>query len=65
MRHVAAWSTQRTRLGHASIAITMDTYSRGIPGLQEDAAPRIDAALRNAIAGPRGGKAVAVTWFLA
>jgi len=34
------------RLGHASIAITMDTYSHAIPGLQEDAAQRIDAALR-------------------
>jgi len=39
------------RLGHASIAITMDTYSHAIPGLQEDAAQRIDAALRNAILG--------------
>ena len=34
------------RLGHASIAITMDTYSHAIPGLQKDAAQRIDAALR-------------------
>jgi integrase len=39
------------RLGHASIAITMDIYSHAIPGLQEDAAQRIDAALRNAILG--------------
>ena len=38
------------RLGHASIAITMDTYSHAIPGLQEDAAQRIDAALRSALA---------------
>ena len=37
------------RLGHASIAITMDTYSHAIPGLQEDAAQRIDAALRSAL----------------
>lgn len=37
------------RLGHASIAITMDTYSQAIPGLQEDAAQRIDAALRRAL----------------
>jgi integrase len=37
------------RLGHASIAITMDTYSHAIPGLQEDAAQRIDAALRRAL----------------
>ena len=39
------------RLGHASIAITMDIYSHAIPGLQEDAAQRIDAALRSAISG--------------
>jgi len=37
------------RLGHASIAITMDTYTHAIPGLQEDAAQRIDAALRSAM----------------
>jgi integrase len=37
------------RLGHASIAITMDTYSHAIPGLQEDAAQPIDTALRSAL----------------
>lgn len=37
------------RLGHASISITMDTYSHALPGLQEDAAQRIDAALRAAL----------------
>jgi integrase len=37
------------RLGHASIAVTMDVYSHAIPGLQEDAAHRIDATLRNVI----------------
>ena len=40
------------RLGHSSIAITMDTYSHAIPGLQEDAAQRIDAALRATL--PKG-----------
>jgi integrase len=34
------------RLGHASVAITLDTYSHATPSLQEDAALRIDAALR-------------------
>jgi integrase len=34
------------RAGHASVAITMDIYSHAIPSLQEDAALRIDAALR-------------------
>jgi integrase len=34
------------RAGHAGVAITPDTYSHLIPGMQEDAAARIDAALR-------------------
>jgi len=34
------------RLGHASVAITLDRYSHVLPGLQEDAAARIDRALR-------------------
>ena len=34
------------RAGHASVAITMDVYSHVLPGMQEDAANRIDAALR-------------------
>lgn len=34
------------RAGHASVAITLDIYSHVVPGLQVDAASRIDAALR-------------------
>jgi integrase len=34
------------RAGHASISITLDVYSHLISGIQEDAAKRIDAALR-------------------
>jgi integrase len=37
------------RLGHASVAITLDTYSHVLPGLQEDAARGVDAALRKAL----------------
>ncbi|MFC1933652.1 tyrosine-type recombinase/integrase [Chloroflexota bacterium] len=33
------------RLGHATIAITLDTYSHVVPGLQEAAALRFDEAL--------------------
>ena len=33
------------RLGHSNIAITMDTYSHVIPGLQEDAAQLLDHLL--------------------
>ena len=39
------------RLGHSSIAVTMDIYSHALPALQEEAAQRIDAALRNVLAG--------------
>jgi integrase len=37
------------RLGHSSIAITLDLYSHIIPGMQEDAAARVDLALRTAL----------------
>ncbi|MEE8530661.1 MAG: site-specific integrase [Hyphomicrobium sp.] len=37
------------RLGHSTIAITLDTYSHVLPGMQEDAAAKIDAALRVAM----------------
>jgi integrase len=33
------------RLGHASIAITLDTYNHVVPGLQEAAAAQLDALL--------------------
>ncbi|MDO8636750.1 MAG: site-specific integrase [Dehalococcoidia bacterium] len=33
------------RLGHASVAITLDTYSHTVPGLQEAAAQRFDRML--------------------
>ena len=44
--HGFAWRPVFMRAGHASVAITLDAYSHLIPGLQEDAANRIDAALR-------------------
>jgi integrase len=34
------------RLGHSSIAITMDIYSHLMPNMQADAAAKVDAALR-------------------
>ncbi len=37
------------RAGHASVAITLDIYSHAVPGLQEDAAARVDEALRTAL----------------
>lgn len=38
------------RAGHSSVAVTMDIYSHALPTLQEDAASRIDAALRGVLA---------------
>jgi integrase len=37
------------RLGHSKISITLDTYSHVLPGMQEDAAQKIDSALRLAV----------------
>jgi integrase len=37
------------RLGHSSVAITLDLYSHVLPGLQADAAARIDDVVRTAI----------------
>ena len=37
------------RLGHANIATTMDLYTHVMPGMQDEAASRVDAALRAAI----------------
>src|SRR5207245_43179 len=33
------------RLGHSTIGITLDLYSHVMPGMQEDAAAKVDAAL--------------------
>jgi integrase len=38
------------RLGHSSVAITLDLYSHVLPGMQADAAARVDEALRTALA---------------
>ena len=35
-------------LGHASITLTMDTYSHVLPGMQEESAARLDALLEGA-----------------
>lgn len=37
------------RLGHSRVALTMDTYSHVIPGMQEGAAAAIDAAFGAAL----------------
>jgi integrase len=42
------------RLGHATVSLTLDTYSHVIPGMQEDAVARIDAAFAGAVGKPIG-----------
>jgi integrase len=42
------------RLGHATVAITLDLYSHVLPGMQADAASRVDEALREALEKHRG-----------
>jgi integrase len=37
------------RLGHSTVAFTLDVYSHVLPGMQDDAVRRIDAALRSVI----------------
>jgi integrase len=39
------------RLGHATTGITLDIYSQVMPGMQEEAALKVDIALRTAIDG--------------
>ncbi len=42
-------------LGHASITLTMDTYSHVLPGMQEESAARLDALLLPLDLGPIAG----------
>jgi integrase len=37
------------RLGHSKVGITLDLYSHVMPGMQEDAAARVDRALEAVI----------------
>ena len=37
------------RLGHATIAVTLDLYSHVMPGMQEDAAMKVDRVLKSAL----------------
>ena len=36
----------RERLGHSTIAVTMDTYSHVLPGMQEEAAVAVEKLLK-------------------
>lgn len=47
------------RLGHSKVGITLDLYSHVLPGMQEDAAARVDDALRAALEKRAAGKSIA------
>jgi integrase len=49
LRHGVHPKVVQERLGHSSIAMTMDIYSHLLPGMQEEAAQKVDQALRTAI----------------
>jgi integrase len=34
------------RLGHSKVGITLDLYSHVLPGMQEDAVAKVDAAMQ-------------------
>ena len=44
------------RLGHVDVSTTLNLYSHVLPGMQEDAAKRVDAALRTALDRHRNAK---------
>ena len=37
------------RLGHSSVGITLDTYSHVVPGMQQEAVAKVDAAIQAAL----------------
>ncbi|MCZ6860017.1 MAG: site-specific integrase [Alphaproteobacteria bacterium] len=49
LRHGIHPKVVSERLGHSKVGITLDTYSHVLPGMQEEAAQKIDASLRLAI----------------
>lgn len=51
------------RLGHSTIAITLDIYSHVLPGMQEDAALKVDSVLRAAIRKEREKRPASPGWI--
>ncbi|MFL6223772.1 MAG: hypothetical protein ACJ75K_13360, partial [Actinomycetes bacterium] len=49
------WSDLSERLGHANIAITMDTYSHVLPGMDERAASAVARLILGDEAAPGEG----------
>ena len=54
--HAGVWRTPKVaseRLGHSKVGITLDLYSHVMPGMQDDAVAKVDAALKAAQRKPR------------
>jgi integrase len=49
LRHGVHPKVVQERLGHSSIAVTMDIYSHLLPGVQQEAVKKVDESLRRAI----------------
>jgi integrase len=49
LRHGVHPKVVSERLGHSTVGITLDVYSHVLPGMQEEAARRVDAVLRTAM----------------
>jgi integrase len=56
LRHGVHPKIVSERLGHSNIAITLDTYSHVLPGMQEDAIAAFDASLRVSLASSRNAQ---------
>jgi integrase len=41
------------RLGHSTVSITLDTYGHVLPGMQDDAVAKVDAAIQAALNKPK------------
>jgi len=52
---VVAFCPSEERLGHATINITLDTYSHVVAGLHEDAAEQVAALFRAPVSNPLAG----------
>jgi len=49
LRHGLSPKVVADRLGHASTRMTLDVYSHVMPGIESDAAEKVDLALRDAL----------------
>jgi hypothetical protein len=49
-RNGRPWTTELVAIGHSNVGITLDLYRHVLLGMQDDAAAKVDATLRAALA---------------